>query len=182
MRITGGNARGMSLVAPRSPNLRPTSDRVRISLFNLLGAAVAETKVLDLYAGSGALGIEALSRGATSVDFVEADRRLCRVVKRNLESTGYHMHGSVHHAQVERALGFLNGPYQTVFLDPPYALAGLEHTITVLGESTILDLNATVVVEHSSRVSLGESYGSLTRLQARRYGDSAISIYQVVKP
>lgn len=181
MRITGGNARGMPLIASRSPNLRPTSDRVRVSLFNLLGGAVAETKVLDLYAGSGALGIEALSRGATSADFVEADKRLCRVVKRNLESTGYLMHGSVHHAPVERALGFLNGPYQTVFLDPPYALAGLEHTISVLGESTILDLKATVVVEHSSRVSLGESYGPLTRFQARRYGDSAISIYQVVK-
>jgi 16S rRNA G966 N2-methylase RsmD len=91
------------------------------------------------------------------------------------------MHGSVHHALVDRALGFLNGPYQTVFLDPPYALSGLERTITVLGESTILDLKATVVVEHSSRVSLEESYGPLTRFQARKYGDSAISIYQVVK-
>ena len=177
MRITGGSARGVPLVVPRSRGVRPTSDRVRGALFQLLGAAIADARVLDLYAGSGALGIEALSRGAAFVDFVEADSRLCSAVARNLKAADFTERGRVYHARVERSLEFLNGPYQLLLLDPPYALSDTEQTISRLAVSDLIDNEATMAVEHSSRVPLADGYGPLRRLQARRYGDTAVSIY-----
>ena len=110
MRITGGEARGIQLDAPRSPHFRPTSDRVRSALFQIISEALIEARVLDLYAGSGALGIEALSRGAKAADFVEQDGRLCRTIERNLRKAGLEERGAIHRAKVARALDFLSGP------------------------------------------------------------------------
>ena len=107
MRITGGNARGVSLTVPRAQRVRPTSDRVRSALFQLLGLVVVDARVLDLYAGTGALGIEALSRGAASVDFVEANPRLCDIVARNMRAAGFDQIGRVYRAKVDQALEFL---------------------------------------------------------------------------
>ena len=170
--------RGIPLVVPRSRWVRPTSDRVRIALFQLLGAAIIDASVLDLYAGSGALGIEALSRGAASVDFVETDSRSCGVVEQNLAAANLGEHGRVYHARVERALEFLTGSYHVVLLDPPYALPGVRDIMNRLAASDLIDSKGVVAAEHSSRVPLADGYGPLRRVQARRYGDTAISVYR----
>ena len=179
MRITGGIARGVSLTVPRAQRVRPTSDRVRGALFQLLGAVVVDARVLDLYAGTGALGIEALSRGAASVDFVEADPRLCEIVARNKRAAGFEQVGRVYRAKVEQALEFLTGPYQLVLLDPPYALPGVDRTMDKLAGAGLTEKGSLVAFEHSARVPLAESYGALHALDTRRYGDTAISIYSV---
>ena len=177
MRITGGVARGVPLIVPRTQRVRPTSDRVRSALFQLLGSVVVDARVLDLYAGTGALGIEALSRGAASVDFVEADPRVSDIVARNKKTAGFEECGRLCHTKVERALEFLTGPYQVVLLDPPYELPGIDQTMDKLADAGLIETGSIVAVEHAVRVALAESYGALKRLDNRRYGDTAISIY-----
>ena len=166
------------MVAPRSSGVRPTSDRVRSALFQLIGAAVEDAHVLDLYAGTGALGIEALSRGAASVDFVETDARLCRMLTQNLETAGFAEHGHVHHARVEQALRFLVVPYQLVLMDPPYSLPGVQQVMDHVASSGLIDKDGVVVVEHSSRVESADGFGTARKIDTRRYGDTSLSIYK----
>ena len=178
VRITGGAARGIPLLVPPSSRIRPTSDRVRGALFQLLGREIVGARVLDLYAGTGALGIEALSRGAASADFVEADARLCRIVARNLQAAGFTEHGHVHHARAERALEFLEGPYQMVLMDPPYSMRRFSQALDRLAHSVLVDDGGIVAVEHSNRVGTENGYGSLRKVRSRRYGDTTVSMYR----
>ncbi len=177
MRITGGTARGLRLFVPRLSRVRPTSDRIRGALFQLLHEAVEDAYVLDLYAGTGALGIEALSRGAAKVDFVEHDLRLCQAIERNLKAVGFSDHGRVYRARVEQALAFLEGSYQLVLLDPPYDLPGIQRILEALNRPGLLGKGGLVVLEHSQRVASLERYGALRKGQQRRYGDTALSVY-----
>ena len=179
MRITGGDARGLRLVVPRLSRVRPTSERVRGALFQLLGQAVADSLVLDLYAGTGALGMEALSRGAARTDFVEQDRRLYNAIVRNLENMGFADRGHVYRSRVEQALMFLKGPYHLVLLDPPYDLEGLPQIMEALNRPGLLGKGGTVVIEHSSRSASAERSGALRREDLRRYGDTALSVYRM---
>lgn len=177
MRITGGEARGVRLYAPKSVRVRPTSDRVRGALFQLLGNAVQDAHVLDLYAGTGALGIEALSRGAAAADFVEQNARLCETVDSNLEHTGFTHQAKVYRMRVEQALPALEGPYQLVLADPPYDLANMNQMIELLSRPGLVDTNGVVVIEHSKRVTVPDAWGALQRRDQRRYGDTELSIY-----
>ncbi|MBI4199841.1 MAG: 16S rRNA (guanine(966)-N(2))-methyltransferase RsmD [Chloroflexi bacterium] len=177
MRITGGVARGARLVVPRSSPVRPTSDRVRAALFQLLGGVVVDARVLDLFAGTGALGLEALSRGAAWADFVERDARLCQAIRQNLAAAGFAQQGRVYRARVERALEFLQEPYQVVLVDPPYDLPGLQGLLERLGESRLVAAGAVVVVEHRSRATLAPAPGALVLARERRYGDTALAFY-----
>lgn len=177
MRITGGTARGIPLAAPRGAKLRPTSEKVRNALFQLVGAVVQDARVLDLYAGTGALGIEALSRGAASADFVEQDARLCQVIDQNLERAGFRQSGHVHRARVEQALQFLEGAYRLALLDPPYGMAEAPEVLVMLSRPGLLEDGAIVVLEHSSRDAVSEQYGSLQMKTRRRYGDTSVSLY-----
>jgi 16S rRNA (guanine(966)-N(2))-methyltransferase RsmD len=177
VRITGGTARGIPLAAPRGAKLRPTSEKVRNALFQLVGAAVQEARVLDLYAGTGALGIEALSRGAASADFVEQDARLCQAIRQNLERAGFQPRGRVHRARVEQALQFLEGAYRLALLDPPYGMAGVPEVMAKLSRPGLLEDDAIVVLEHSSRDTVAEQYGRLEMKTQRRYGDTSVSLY-----
>lgn len=179
MRITGGEARGVRLQAPRSVTVRPTSDRVRGALFQLLGDAVSDAHVLDLYAGTGALGIEALSRGAAAADFVEQNARLCETLESNLEHTGFTHRAKVYRMRVERALPALEGPYQLVLADPPYDLDNMDQMIELLSRPGLVDTGGLVVIEHSKRVNYPDAFGALQRRDQRRYGDTELSIYGV---
>ncbi len=179
MRITGGVARGLRLEVPSGLRVRPTSDRVRSALFQILTQELSESVVLDLFAGTGALGIEALSRGAARVDFVERDSRLCSAIARNLEKAGFAAQGHVHRAQAEQAVTFLDGPYHLVLLDPPYELSGVERIMEALTCPGLLERGGLVVMEHSSRADALERYGMLRRADHRRYGDTALSVYKM---
>lgn len=180
VRITGGVHRGRRLRLPRSANLRPTSDRVRSAVFSILGAdSLQDTLALDLYAGSGVLGFEALSRGAVGAAFVEADARRCRHIRDALTALGLADRGSVHNGRVERVLATLSADgFGVAFADPPYALTDWQPLMGLLNREGLLAEGAVVVAEHRHDTGLADEYGGLALLTRRRYGDTAISIYE----
>jgi 16S rRNA (guanine966-N2)-methyltransferase len=177
-RITGGEHRGRKLRSARGPRLRPTSEKVRAAIFSIIGqTTVTGARVLDLYAGSGALGIEALSRGADWVDFVESDARLCRSIRHNLDEMGMGDRGRVHRRRVEAALEERDWKYGVIFADPPYEDDPWAELMDRLQSNELLDQKALLVLEHSRRLELDETYGGIVRSRSRRHGDTVISIY-----
>lgn len=174
MRVIAGTARGVPLRAPRDPGTRPVTDRVKETLFAILGERVPGARVLDLYAGSGALGIEALSRGAANAAFVERGREALAAVRHNLQRTGLASEASVHGGDVMRYLaGAAPGaPFDLAFLDPPYAeraiLAPLERLVPLLSP------DAAVVVKHFWRTEVPLPDG-LARWRERRFGETALT-------
>ncbi|MBI4235846.1 MAG: 16S rRNA (guanine(966)-N(2))-methyltransferase RsmD [Chloroflexi bacterium] len=181
MRVVGGQARGIPLKSLRARGLRPTTDRVRAAIFSMLEArAVTMVRVLDLYAGTGALGIEALSRGAAWTDFVERAPRLCAVIRENLQQTGFQDRAAVHPLPVSRAIQVLPGSYDLIFMDPPYAeAASLGPTITALQAAGRAVLGTHLIVEHGTREALEIRQAGLRRVQAKTHGDTAVTLYAV---
>ncbi len=178
MRVTGGSARGHRLKRPPA-GTRATSDLVRGAVFDALAAQGADlSRVLDLYAGSGALGIEALSRGARWCDFVEREATAAAVCKANLELVGLEARGKVHRMKVERAPERLKGPYTLVLADPPYSDDEASAALDLVAASRLLAPDATFVLEHSSRREAPERTGDLRLAWSRRYGDTQVSIYR----
>ena len=176
VRVGGGQVRGRVLKATRGSTTRPSSGRVRSALFSMLGPRVSGASVLDLYAGTGALGIEALSRGATHVDFVEQGGPECATLRANLASLGYTSQARVHRMPVARALSLLAGPYDLVLMDPPYAQEALASLLEQI-ESLVAE-GGMVVAEHDRRQSLPPTAGELERVTERVYGDTVLSIYR----
>lgn len=173
MRVIAGTARGRPLVVPRGTATRPITDRVKETLFGILGERVIDARVLDLYAGSGAVGIEALSRGATSCDFVEHDRRAVVAIRENLERAGVAERASVHAVDVLRHLERAAGDrFGLVFLDPPYE----EHAILAPLERLVrhLEPGAVVVVKHHWRTPIPDS-GGLVQWRERRFGETTLT-------
>ena len=153
-------------------------ERVRMAMFSVLGAEQVEgAKVLDLYAGTGAIGIEALSRGADQVDFVEADRRRAGAIEESLRNLAPDSTGRVYWMKAERALSRLEGPYDIVFVDPPFSMENWDGLMERASESAVLTDGGTLVIERPKRLELGERYGGLVKQQDRNYGDVALSIY-----
>jgi 16S rRNA (guanine966-N2)-methyltransferase len=172
-RIVSGQWGGRRLETPKGEGTRPTSDRVREAMFSTLESELGgfddEMRVLDLYAGSGALGLEALSRGALTAVFVESDQRAAAVIKRNLAQLGT-THGSVNRMPVER---FLEGHdhFDLVFMDPPYSLPSERLTLLIGRLVPMLEPEAIVVVERSTRTPF-EWPDGLTPLRDRAYGET----------
>lgn len=140
-------------------------------------------RVLDLFAGTGALGIEALSRGAAWADFVEANAANCRLIRENLALTGLEARGQVHCCTVRQALTGdrrreLHPPYRAILLDPLYGDPILEETMLVLGEETLAEPGSVVAAEHGRRVTLSDRYGRLSLIKMRRHGDTCVSLYR----
>ena len=179
MRVIAGDAHGHALKVPKVSGLRPTSDLVRGAIFDMVGPYFpAGTRVLDLYAGTGALGIEALSRGADWADFVEQHPRCCHAIKENLDHTALMDRAKVHCQAVQQALLQLSGPYSLVLMDPPYArpvdstiLQALVRLELMLGESIL-------VLEHAHRLPLPPEHNGLRLIKQRRHGDTTISLFE----
>ncbi len=188
MRIIAGTFRSRTLVAPPGLSTRPTSDRLRETLFNVLAPRIEGAAFLDLYAGSGAVGLEALSRGATRVAFVERAPAALKVLNGNLERLGISSGVRVHAKSVGAFLrSFAKStpkrePHEVVFLDPPYDAAE-EYAITLglLGGTAqgILAKEAVVIAEHRRKQQLDEQYGNLKRTRLLEQGDAAISFYRI---
>jgi 16S rRNA (guanine966-N2)-methyltransferase len=179
MRIIGGHDRGRRLRAPRGLRTRPTADRVRETLFDVLGPAVAGARVLDLFAGTGAVGIEALSRGAARVVLVERDQAALRALRANLAALGASraaarvMAGDV--LRVLPDLGAQEGPFDLVFVDPPYATSLADRALAALAGTAICRDGTEVVVQHSTRTVLSPVPGLAAHRRARRFGDTALT-------
>ena len=180
MRVAGGVAKGRRLRGAVTPGVRPTSERARAAIFNVLPPWVLEdARVLDLFAGTGSLGIEALSRGAAWADFVERNRRQCQVLQANLEATGFRQQSQAYCADVARILGSLPGPYRLALLDPPYKMEKLDEFMASLGNTPdLVEKDGIVVVGHSRHVSLAREYGDLVLESNRRYGDNLVDFYR----
>ncbi len=179
MRVIGGSARGRTLKGPPRTGVRPTSDLVRGVIFDVLAAHDADlTSVLDLYSGTGALGVEALSRGAERCDFVDSDPRSCDVIRENLARTGVLDRGKVYCLPVARAVQRLEGPYTLVVADPPYEYDRAESEVAGLIERGLLAAGGTLVVEHSKRRNWPETLAGRPQLLSRRHGDTRITLYR----
>jgi 16S rRNA (guanine(966)-N(2))-methyltransferase RsmD len=177
VRIIGGSARGRTLKGPPDPLTRATADQVREALFNMTASYITEARVLDLYAGTGALGVEALSRGAGACDFVERRHALCRIIEENLRRTAASGAGRVYCGPVHQVLSTLGGPYDLILADPPYADPEGPALITWPALHRLLAPAAVVVLEHSPRVTVPDLAGPLRYMRTRRYGDSALSFW-----
>lgn len=178
MRVIGGMARGQRLIGPRSTGTRPTSDLVREALFDVIGPSVAGTGFLDLYAGTGAVGIEALSRGARRAVFVEKNRRQVEVIRDNLARTRLAGRAEILPLDVARALAELANDgqeFEFVFMDPPYRDPALPEVVAMAGGAVAQD--GWLLVEHSHGTELPPppGFGIVRRL---RYGDTGITIFQ----
>jgi 16S rRNA (guanine966-N2)-methyltransferase len=183
MRVIAGSARGIELRAPRGRGTRPTSGRLREALFSMLEAADVDfSEVLDLYAGTGALGIEALSRGGEHCTFVESDVPATTVIRANLERTRLAGAGVVvHAARVGRWRPPADARYTLVVADPPYDDPEAWSAITTTVEHALRP-DAIVVVEHAPRVPAPDMLVGLPRWRDRRQGDGAVAMYRASRP
>jgi 16S rRNA (guanine(966)-N(2))-methyltransferase RsmD len=173
-RIIAGAARGRRLAVPGGLGTRPTGEKVRAAVFNLLGQFFEGGAVLDLYAGSGALALEALSRGCERAVCVEADRKAAEVIRKNAEHLGVADRVEVRHGLVEQQLPRLGAGFTLAFVDPPYQ-DGPEAALALLGP--LLLPGGRVVAEHDARRPPAERYGVLALGDRRSYGGTGISIY-----
>jgi 16S rRNA (guanine(966)-N(2))-methyltransferase RsmD len=176
MRVIAGSARGRQLVAPRDRLTRPISDRVKEALFGSIGTRIVDARVLDLYAGSGAIGIEALSRGAASATFVEHARPAVTAIHANLERTGLADRADVQVRDVATFLATTHDPaWDVVILDPPYAERTLDSPLERLVPH--LATGALVVVKHFWRTPIPAGHG-LAVTRTRRFGETALTFLQ----
>ncbi len=178
MRVITGIAKGHRLKAPAGLATRPMLDRVKESLFSILeGYSAIYGRILDLYAGSGSLGIECLSRGAEKVDFVEQSGSVCRVIRQNLHHTGFDAQGHIYCMPVGRYIRREVAPYDMIIMDPPYADPAIQQTIADIAALRVGAETSVLVVGHSPRVELADAYGPYACLKFRRLGDSCFSVY-----
>lgn len=179
MRIIAGKVKGHHLKSPRTSQVRPTSDLIRETIFSILSSLIGEwPRVLDLYAGTGALGIEALSRGAQWCDFVEREDRLCALIRENLAKTSFADQAHVYCVSVNRALTFLRPEYTLILMDPPYTDPSVPKAVASVALSPLLGPGSVLVVEHSRRTTLEPAYDFVRLVKSRRHGDSCISVYR----
>ncbi len=184
MRIISGKYRSRPLRALAGLDVRPTSDRLRETLFNVLTAgapdALEGTAWLDLYAGTGAVGIEALSRGAGSVTFVEKAKQAARAIRENLKSLEISDGADVIEQDALKALPQLSGSYDYCFFDPPYRMEGqYEGVLRALSELSVMRAGAVVIAEHDKRFDPGEGVGRVRRFRTLLQGDAGLSFYRV---
>jgi 16S rRNA (guanine(966)-N(2))-methyltransferase RsmD len=181
MRVIAGTQKGRRLHGPRNHGLRPTSDRVKEALFSILGSRVAGSRFLDLYAGTGAIGIEALSRGAERVTFVEPDQAALRVLRANLAQCGLEDSADI---QMCSAGSFLKrraqapARYDLVFADPPYQDDHVDTLRSALAGTAAIATGALIVLEHSSKTAVPATRGRLILLKQYKYGDTTLSVFE----
>lgn len=182
MRVIAGEARGTRLAAPKGRTIRPTVDRVRESVFNVLAPRIEGARFLDLFAGTGANGIEALSRGAAEAVFVDVGRASARLVPDNLRRAKYASKGVFVYGNLPRDLPKLAkeiGQFSLVYADPPYDFEGYEKLLDRITSLDLVAPGAWIVLEHSSRVSIDWASLPVELTRERKYGESTIAVVEV---
>lgn len=181
MRVIAGQAKGRRLRTPKGRELRPTADRVKEALFNILPRDLTGRRVLDLFAGTGNLAVEALSRGAASAVLIDIARPATAVIEENLRTLGFGAAARVVTAPVfkaVRALARSREKFDLILLDPPYERGLAGETLKEIAKEGLLDEGGIVVAEHSVRDRLEERYGALALTDRRRYGDTELSFFR----
>ncbi|MFZ5988897.1 MAG: 16S rRNA (guanine(966)-N(2))-methyltransferase RsmD [Bacillota bacterium] len=182
LRVISGTAKGHKLRTLKGSSTRPTSDRVKESLFNIIGSRVFEKDVLDIYAGTGNLGIEALSRGAASAVFIDKSHECASIIKENLAHTKLIEKASVITGDVFSTLNKISKDdkkFDIIFLDPPYNKNLVEDTLKCIMENDIIGVGGLVIAEHDVDDEVPEEAAGLKRFRQQKYGDTIISFYEV---
>ncbi|HEY5626940.1 MAG TPA: 16S rRNA (guanine(966)-N(2))-methyltransferase RsmD [Nitrospira sp.] len=180
MRVIAGSHRGRRLCGPDGTTVRPTSDKVREALFSILGSRIPGCRFLDLYAGTGAVGIEAFSRGATAVTFVESDPKAVQLMRKNFTTCGLLDQADVRLASTQTFLQrpqWWHGPYDLLFADPPYADNDQVELLRAVWQPGLLTAHALVVLEQDARTEHLESIEQAKFIRRYVYGDTALFLY-----
>lgn len=181
MRVITGTAKGHRLKAPKGMATRPTADRVKEALFNLLGDRVFDARFLDLFAGTGSIGIEALSRGAELAVFIETSSQALQVIRENLSHTGLAERSEIYRQDVLIALEMLGKQFRTfnlIFIDPPYLKCYEEKVLQKINDMNLLLADGIVVVESSKKDLLPDQVGQLIMCRCEKYGDTLLNFYR----
>lgn len=181
MRVIAGALKGRRLVTPRGATTRPTADQVRIALMDTLGPWLPDARLLDLFAGAGGVGFEALSRGAAHATFVERDPRAIAALVENIRTLGLEPRTSVVRGDVARQLERMAGEarqFQIVFLDPPYATDDGERVLEALGEGLLLAPDGFVIAQHLTKRRPAQEYGVLRAFRDRRFGETTLTFFR----
>ena len=178
MRVITGSARGMALKAPKGMDTRPTMDQVKEGIFSAVQFEIEGRRVLDLFAGSGQMGIEALSRGAKSAVFVDMREDACKVVRENLAKTRLEQNARVVRADYLSYLSSARETFDLIFLDPPYADVFLENSLKRISEIDILSDSGIIITERPFGKELPAGVSGLVRCRDYRYGKAAVTIYR----
>lgn len=181
MRIVAGSRKGLALKAVPGTKTRPTSDKVKEAIFSRIGPYFTGGAVLDLFAGTGSLGIEALSRGMETGVFIDIDRKAVEVVRTNLQRARLEQAAEVYQNDARRALSILSKrglSFDLVFFDPPYRMAEMEYFVMQLQRLKLLRPGAHIVIEHRASIDYMERIGEAVQTRCLRYGDTKISCYE----
>ena len=181
MRVIAGAFKGRRLVTPRGPATRPTADQVRIALMDTLMPYLPGARVLDLFAGAGGVGLEALSRGAAQATFVERDAPAVAALEANIRTLGVEAATRVLRLDVARALGRLAAEgqrFEIVFLDPPYDTELAGEALAALGAGAVTAPGALVVAQHLTKRAPAAAYGALSSFRARRFGETTLTFFR----
>lgn len=184
MRVISGKCKGRLLQAVPGMSTRPTTDKVKEAIFNMIGPYFSGGIGLDLFGGSGGLGIEALSRGIDHVIFVDHDIKAVRTIRKNIEACGLTEQAEIYRNDAERALKAIvkrQLRFHVIFLDPPYKKQKLQALISFIDEHHLLEITGYVVAEHAHDIELPDRIRNLTRIKLEFYGITAVSIYAYVE-
>jgi 16S rRNA (guanine966-N2)-methyltransferase len=181
VRVISGQAKGHPLKAVPGSQTRPTTDKVKESLFSMIGPYFDDDRVLDLFAGTGGLGIEALSRGAGHAVFIDSNPQSIDIIRRNLESTRLGDRAEVYRNDARRALKLLERagkPFSLIFIDPPYLMKDCDVLLTDMASRGLVDHDAITVIEHHPNVVYADDFAGFHRTRYAVYGEIALSIYR----
>lgn len=182
MRVISGKARGLKLNAPKNEDVRPTTDRVKESLFNIINSYVLDSNVLDLFAGTGSLGIECLSRGANKCVFVDKSKESMAIVKSNIKKARVENESITLNTDFKNAivsLGKKGEKFNIIFMDPPYYKNMFIDALSAVDENNLLEEDGIIVVEHDTVDSFPENVGRLYKNRDKKYGNTTLTFYKM---
>lgn len=182
MRIISGRSRGLKLNAPKNNDIRPTTDRIKESLFNIINSYILDSSVLDLFAGTGSLGLECLSRGAKECVFVDSNKESINVLNSNIKKVNFIKESEVLNRDFNNALNFLkekNRVFDLIFLDPPYYENMFIKAISNIDEFKLIHEDSMIVVEHDSKDEFPDKLGRLFKYKEKKYGSTTLTLYKL---
>lgn len=180
MRVISGKVRGLKLDAPKNDDVRPTTDRVKESLFNIINPYVLEAKVLDLFAGTGSLGIECLSRGASECVFVDVSKESLNIVRSNIKKARVENESKILNLDFKDAIKRLSGQkFDIIFMDPPYYKDMFINALQGVDNANLLSENGIIMIEHDSKDSFSQNIGNLVPFKSKKYGKTTLTFYKL---
>lgn len=182
LRVISGKVRGLKLNAPKNEDVRPTTDRVKESLFNIINSYIMDSKVLDLFAGTGSLGIECLSRGAKECVFVDISKESISIVKSNIKKARVENESSIINSDFNDAIKKLqvqNKKFDVIFMDPPYYKDMFVKALESIDNAKLLEYEGIIIIEHDTKDTFPERIGSLEKNRSKKYGNTTLTFYKM---